>query len=91
MLRQEKRRRQEFVPALNTALVRVALGDIDVAFEWLEKAYDERSVLMLYLRTDAYLDPIRSDPRFDALMDRVGYGRRPVVDSAASTVVGGDL
>jgi serine/threonine-protein kinase len=91
MLRQEERRREEFVPALNTALVRVALGDNDVAFEWLEKAYEERSVLMLYLRTDAYLDPIRSDPRFDALMERVGYGRRPIVDSAASTVAASEL
>jgi eukaryotic-like serine/threonine-protein kinase len=48
------------------------LGDKDRAFEWLEEAARERSNLMLFLAVYPPLDPLRSDPRFHALLRRVG-------------------
>jgi TolB-like protein/DNA-binding winged helix-turn-helix (wHTH) protein/lipopolysaccharide biosynthesis regulator YciM len=51
----------------------VALGERDMVFVWLERAYQQHSSTMNGLKTDpVYSDPIRSDPRFQDLMRRVG-------------------
>jgi adenylate cyclase len=54
------------------ALVYAALGDKDQAFGWLGRSVDERSGSVRYLKVEPRLDPLRSDPRFDALLKRVG-------------------
>jgi TolB-like protein/tetratricopeptide (TPR) repeat protein len=54
------------------ALVYTALGEKDAAFEWLNKAVTERSGSVRYLKIEPRLDPLRSDPRFDSLLQRVG-------------------
>jgi TolB-like protein/DNA-binding winged helix-turn-helix (wHTH) protein/Tfp pilus assembly protein PilF len=48
------------------------LGDKNRAFEWLEKAYQEHSSWMAELKINPMNDPLRSDPRFQALVKRVG-------------------
>lgn len=48
------------------------LGEKDKAFEWLEKAYEQRTYLMMYLKVAPNLDPIRSDPKFVEMLRRVG-------------------
>ncbi len=45
----------------------------DQAFAWLEKAYQERSRPMAYLRAEPALDPLRSDPRFQDLLRRMNF------------------
>jgi TolB-like protein/DNA-binding winged helix-turn-helix (wHTH) protein/Tfp pilus assembly protein PilF len=52
--------------------VYVGLGDREQAFVWLEKAYQEKSNFVAFLKVFPILDPIRSDPRFDDLLHRVG-------------------
>jgi TolB-like protein/DNA-binding winged helix-turn-helix (wHTH) protein/Tfp pilus assembly protein PilF len=52
--------------------VYLGLGDKEQAFVWLEKAYQERSNFVAYLKVFPLLDPIRSDRRFDDLIRRVG-------------------
>ena len=54
------------------ANVYVGLGDKERAFFWLEKAYEERSYYIAYMNVFPILDPLRSDPRFDNLLQRVG-------------------
>ena len=56
------------------ALVNVylGLGNKDQAFVWLEKAFAERSNYLAYLKVFPLLDPLRSDPRFAKLVQRVG-------------------
>jgi eukaryotic-like serine/threonine-protein kinase len=49
----------------------VALGDMDAAFEWLEKAYAERRGWLAYLKIEPLLDPLRDDPRFQRLVQRM--------------------
>jgi tetratricopeptide (TPR) repeat protein len=52
--------------------VYAALGDYDSAFEWLNKAYDQRDIQLVSLKTDPSLDSLRKDQRFDELVKRVG-------------------
>jgi tetratricopeptide (TPR) repeat protein len=47
------------------------LGDNDRAFEWLEKAYELRSPHLPALKASPFYDPLRSDPRFPALLRRM--------------------
>ncbi len=42
---------------------------------WLEKAYEERSDYLLLLKREPLADPVRSDPRFQALVRRIGLPR----------------
>jgi TolB-like protein/DNA-binding winged helix-turn-helix (wHTH) protein/Flp pilus assembly protein TadD len=54
------------------ALIYAGLGRKGEAIAWLEKAYQERSGNMIYLKVDPWLDSLRSDPRFINLVRRVG-------------------
>jgi TolB-like protein/DNA-binding winged helix-turn-helix (wHTH) protein len=50
------------------------VGQKDIAFGWLEKAYQAHSQDLLYmLRTDPAFDPFRSDPQYAALIRRIGF------------------
>ncbi len=62
----------KYVPPYEIAMVHLGLGHKDRAFEWFEKAFEERSGWMAYLKVDPRLDPIRSDPHFQNLYRRVG-------------------
>jgi len=53
------------------ALVYAGLEEKDKAFEWLENAYQSRDKGLTYLKIDPCLDPLRSDARFAALIERV--------------------
>ena len=63
---------ERYVPPHAFVHVYIGLGDKDKAFEWLEKSYQERSNSMVWMGTTAMFDPLRSDPRFDSLLRRVG-------------------
>jgi TolB-like protein/DNA-binding winged helix-turn-helix (wHTH) protein len=49
-----------------------SLGNKDRAFKWLDKAVEQRSWMIIYLKRDDVWNPLRSDPRFAALLRRVG-------------------
>lgn len=49
------------------------LGDLDNAFKWLERAYEERVAYLISANNDFIFDCIRSNPRFKALMEKIGY------------------
>jgi len=52
------------------------LGDKERVFAYLEKAYDERAGRLAWLDIDPTLDVVRSDPRFDNLIRRIGLPAR---------------
>ena len=60
-----------YVPSYDLALVCAGLGWQDQAFEWLGKAFEERSGWLAYLRIEPRLDSLRGDPRFAELLKRV--------------------
>jgi tetratricopeptide (TPR) repeat protein len=60
-----------YVSPVWSAKIYSGLRDKDKAFEWLEKAYEDRSIISVaYLKTNPMLDPLRSDPRFADLLRR---------------------
>jgi len=63
---------ESYVSAYDVALVYANFDDRDRAFEWLAKALIERSMFVVHLKWDARLRPLRSDPRFDELVRRLG-------------------
>ncbi|HEY2933422.1 MAG TPA: tetratricopeptide repeat protein [Acidobacteriota bacterium] len=50
------------------------LGDKDQAFAWLDKVYESHHFWLPFLKVHPHLDPLHSDPRFEALLRRVGLG-----------------
>ena len=60
-----------YITPFSRALVYIGLGDFGAAFEWLDRAVDERDVHMLHLTVKPVYDPIRADPRFHALLRKM--------------------
>ena len=60
-----------YVPPTSIAWIHLGFGEIDSAFEWLNRAVEERDQLMMPIKTYAFFDPIRSDPRFAALLRKM--------------------
>ena len=70
-LKQLSQRR--YVPPFEFATAYLGLGDKERALAYLEKAYEERSGLLTYLKVDPSYDPLRSDPRFQSLLRRMNF------------------
>ncbi len=62
----------KYVSPYYVALIHAALGDPDAAFRRLERAYEERSHGLTFLKVDPQMDSLRPDPRFSDLLRRVG-------------------
>ena len=54
------------------AAAEARLGEKDKAFEWLERAFEERAGLLIYLKIHPMFDELREDPRFEGLLSRIG-------------------
>jgi len=64
--------KQRYVAAYSFALVYLALGDKEEALRWLEQSYQDRAGSDIgYIRVDPLLDPLRGDPRFEALAEKI--------------------
>ena len=68
----ERRARSTFFPAFELGLMRVALGDIDLAFDWLRRSCDLKEPRLTGIGFHRGVDPIRHDPRFAELLACVG-------------------
>jgi eukaryotic-like serine/threonine-protein kinase len=66
------RAKKSYVSPFDLALIHVALGEKDKAFALLDKAVGERSTFLVYIKWEPRLDPLRSDPRFQDLLKRIG-------------------
>jgi TolB-like protein/tetratricopeptide (TPR) repeat protein len=64
---------KSYAPAYYIASIYAALDEKDQAFAWLQRAYDERDPQITLLLLDPFIDPLRSDPRFNALVRELGY------------------
>src|SRR5262249_53299289 len=68
--------KQKYVPAVYSAFIHIVLNDLDNAFLWLQKACEERSSYLIFLNVQPSLDHLRSDPRFQDLLKRLGAKTR---------------
>ena len=69
----QKLSKQRYVAPYNLALIYTSLGDKDNALEWLERAYEDRSTMLVWIKVDPRLDKLRSEPRFKAVMRQMGF------------------
>lgn len=64
--------RTNYVPPYYLAMIHANLGEADQAFEWLEKAYQERSGWMPWIKLEPLFDSLKTDARFIDLLRRIG-------------------
>jgi tetratricopeptide (TPR) repeat protein len=65
--------KSEYVLPIYFAALYGDLGNTDEAFRWLEKVYQERHFGMFLLRIPSSWEPLRLDPRFDDLLERMNF------------------
>jgi hypothetical protein len=64
--------KQRYVSPYTIATIYAGLGEKDQAFKWLEKAFEERDIWLMNLKVDPVLKSLRSDQRFEDLLQRIG-------------------
>jgi hypothetical protein len=68
-----ERARRQYISPYGIALIHAGLGDKDRAFEWLEKAFQDRSSWLIYLKVEPLFASLQSDPRAAALLRRLNF------------------
>ena len=68
----KQRSTQRYVSWRDIAVIDAGLGEKDEAFAALEKAYEMHDSGIVFMKVDPLFDPLRSDPRFPALLRRIG-------------------
>jgi len=69
----QDRAKHQYVPPYAIAVVYAGMGNRDEAFHWLQKALEDRSTSMVFLRSDPEFAALRSDPRFSQLSKTVAF------------------
>jgi len=67
----DARARSRYVSPVAQAQLYVTLEQRDLAFEWMDKAYQDRRGWLAYLRIEPMLDGVRNDPRFQRMLERM--------------------
>jgi DNA-binding winged helix-turn-helix (wHTH) protein/tetratricopeptide (TPR) repeat protein len=71
VIEESERERKASLSSFYMAIISIGLWKLDEALDWLERAYQERSFLLTYLKIPIF-DPLRLHPKFVALLTRIG-------------------
>ncbi|MHC4696686.1 MAG: protein kinase domain-containing protein [Planctomycetota bacterium] len=74
---------QRYIPASNLATVYFALGEKNLAFAYLEQAFEQRAYGLHFLNVSPLYDSVRDDPRFNDLLRRIGLDVLPLQSEQA--------
>ena len=69
----QARSKKQYVSPYYIAIVYLGLGKNELALDWLERAYADRSNGLVFLKVEPELDPLRSNPRFFALQAKMNF------------------
>jgi TolB-like protein/DNA-binding winged helix-turn-helix (wHTH) protein/Tfp pilus assembly protein PilF len=69
----EAQSKKQYVSPFYVAIVYLGLGKNDLAMNWLEKAYADRSNGLVFLKVEPELDPLRSQPSFISLQHKLNF------------------
>ncbi len=67
-----EKKKEHYVSSTCIAIIYISLKENDKIFEWLEKAYEEHDTFLLYINSLPESDSVHSDPRFKALLKKIG-------------------
>jgi TolB-like protein/tetratricopeptide (TPR) repeat protein len=68
----EELSQRRYIPPYWMSLVHLGIGSHELAFEWMEEAYEQRDVWLVWLKVEPRFDPIRSDFRFRRMLEQLG-------------------
>ena len=69
----DKAVKKQYLPAVQRAFIHIGLKEFDKAIQLLEQAYDEQSWFLLFMQMEHWYDPLRNDPRFHDIVERMGF------------------
>ncbi len=78
-----EKRKTQFLPPTQIAMIYAGLGERDTAFAWLERAFEDKAWLIDEMNVDPLFDVFKGDPRFADLIRRMNYPREPEGAKAA--------
>jgi len=70
-LQDRERRKGGIHSAYSYAVIHSALGDKNEAIDWLERSYEAKETVIVYVKIDPSLDPLHGDPRFEKLANQI--------------------
>ncbi len=62
-----------YLPQMQRAFIHIGIGEYNEAIDLLEEAYEKKSWFLIFMAVEPWLDPLRNDPRFQALQEKMGY------------------
>lgn len=64
--------KQAYIPPIGAAVIYGALGEIDTAYEWLEKSFETRDHWLVQIKSNPIFDALKSDARMDDILKKMG-------------------
>jgi tetratricopeptide (TPR) repeat protein len=65
--------KEKYLPPVQRAYIHIGIGEHDEAIRLLEQAFEEQSWFLIFMQVEPWLDPLRDDPRFTQIMNRMNF------------------
>ena len=65
--------KDHYLPPVQRSFIHIGIGEYDEAITLLNQAYDEHSWFLVFMQIEPWYDPIRKDPRFQSIIDRMDF------------------